>query len=164
MYERILVALDGSEPSQAALTEAIGLARQSPHGILRLLAVVAIPAAAFPIEGGDELNLVRRLRATAEQVLRDAEERVRSSGLQVESGAIEKIGGSIADAIVAEAWRWNAHLIVLGTHGRSGFHRIVLGSVAEGVARTAGPPVLLVHAPADRSQESSVALGDSPGA
>ena len=68
---------------------------------------------------------------------RDAEEEVRSRGLQVEAEAVEKVGGSVADVIVAEAWRWKADLIVLGTHGRSGVRRMVLGSVAEGVA---GPP------------------------
>ncbi|HNH51533.1 MAG TPA: universal stress protein, partial [Nitrosomonas sp.] len=41
--------------------------------------------------------------------------------------------------------RWHADLIVIGTHGRSGFSRLMLGSVAEGVARLTSVPVLLIH-------------------
>ena len=164
MYERILVALDGSEPSRAALSEAVELARLAPHSVLRLLAVVAIPAAAFPIEGGDELALVRRLQASANEALREAEEKVASCGLRAESEALEKVGGSIAEAIVADAWRWKADLIVLGTHGRSGVRRMVLGSVAEGVARAAGRPVLLVRTRLHESEEGGARPRHEEGA
>lgn len=53
--------------------------------------------------------------------------------------------GKIADTIVAEADARNADLIVLGTHGRRGVRRLVMGSVAEGVIRQSNKPVLLVR-------------------
>ena len=55
-------------------------------------------------------------------------------------------GARIASVIVDEARRWPADLIVIGTHGRSGFSRVLFGSVAEGVVRTAHIPVLLIRA------------------
>jgi nucleotide-binding universal stress UspA family protein len=57
-------------------------------------------------------------------------------------------GGRAADAIVEEAGKWKADVIVLGTHGRRGLRRALLGSDAEEVVRNASVPVLLVR---DRS-------------
>jgi nucleotide-binding universal stress UspA family protein len=56
----------------------------------------------------------------------------------------ETVGGAAADAIVREAKKQRADLIVLGTHGRRGMRRMVMGSDAEEVVRTARVPVLLV--------------------
>jgi nucleotide-binding universal stress UspA family protein len=58
---------------------------------------------------------------------------------------IETIGHRVADVIAAEAAAWPADLIVVGTHGRRGVNRLLLGSVAEGVARVATRPVLLIR-------------------
>jgi nucleotide-binding universal stress UspA family protein len=59
---------------------------------------------------------------------------------------LEADGERIASVIVEEARHWPADLIVIGTHGRSGFSRILFGSVAEGIVRTAHIPVLLIPA------------------
>lgn len=53
--------------------------------------------------------------------------------------------GSIASNLLAEAEKWHADLIVMGTHGRRGLGRVVIGSVAESVLRAATLPVLLVR-------------------
>jgi hypothetical protein len=60
--------------------------------------------------------------------------------------------------IVAEAGQWDADLIVLGSHGRKGFNRLLLGSVSEGVALHAGCSVDVVRATAARSRVESPAL------
>lgn len=52
----------------------------------------------------------------------------------------------VADAILSEARRWGADLIVIGGHGRSGVRRMILGGVAEGVTQRSTVPVLIVHA------------------
>jgi nucleotide-binding universal stress UspA family protein len=57
---------------------------------------------------------------------------------------LESFGGRAADFIVEQANKWRADLIVLGTHGRRGVKRLVMGSDAEQVIRTARVPVLLV--------------------
>jgi nucleotide-binding universal stress UspA family protein len=59
---------------------------------------------------------------------------------------LEADGESVAGVIIAEAQRWSADLIVIGTHGRTGFNRLLFGSVAEGVLRTSPVPILLIRA------------------
>ena len=68
---------------------------------------------------------------------------------------VTKVDGKMVNAgmrkpaklIVDDAAKWKADLIVMGTHGRSGFDHMVFGSVAEGVMRTATAPVLLIRSP-----------------
>jgi nucleotide-binding universal stress UspA family protein len=72
----------------------------------------------------------------------------REAGLKAESIILEIMGGRAADSIVAEANAWGADLIVLGTHGRRGAKRLVMGSDAEEIVRTTPIPVLLVRSDA----------------
>jgi nucleotide-binding universal stress UspA family protein len=58
---------------------------------------------------------------------------------------IETLKQSASEAIASDAETWGADLIVIGTHGRRGLRRLFLGSVAEGVARAAATPVLLIR-------------------
>ena len=60
---------------------------------------------------------------------------------------IESLGLRVADRITADAKRWRADLIVIGTHGRRGMQRLLMGSDAEMVVRNTTVPVLLVHGP-----------------
>jgi nucleotide-binding universal stress UspA family protein len=60
---------------------------------------------------------------------------------------LEEIRKNFSKAIANEARRWKADLIVMGTHGRIGIARLVLGSVAEGVLHSAPVPVLLIRGP-----------------
>ena len=65
-----------------------------------------------------------------------------------ESVLVESITRPVADVIVREARKWKADLIVIGTHGRRGLRRVVMGSDAEQVVRSAPAPVLLIRAAA----------------
>ena len=152
MYDRILVALDESETSQAALQEAIRLALQTPGATLRLVVVAEIPAAALSAEGVNLGAVEHSELESARKVLGDAVAVVKNAGLDAEAATPEALGTSVPEAIVEDARQWNAGLIVIGTHGRRGFQRLLLGSVAEGVARTADRPVLLVRHPEARKQ------------
>ncbi len=58
-------------------------------------------------------------------------------------------GGNIAGAVLEEAQSWPADLIVIGSHGRCGFRRFFLGSVAEELARSSHIPLLLVRGPTE---------------
>ena len=88
------------------------------------------------------------MRDAGKQLVADAEAMVREQGLKAESVILEIMGGRAADSIVAEANTWGADLIVLGTHGRRGARRLVMGSDAEEIVRTARIPVLLVRSEA----------------
>jgi nucleotide-binding universal stress UspA family protein len=85
------------------------------------------------------------MRASGAKILAQAEKMVRQAGVALKTRLLEADGERVASVIVEEARRWPADLLVIGTHGRSGFSRILFGSVAEGVVRTAPVPVLLIR-------------------
>jgi nucleotide-binding universal stress UspA family protein len=146
MYQRILVPIDGSETSGRALQEVLKLGDSTAQ--LRLV-YVAEEVYALDAEGYaliDYADLQQAVRHTGERTLAMAAKKVQQSGKTAETVLLETNGQRIASVIEAEARRWQADLIVIGTHGRSGLSRLLLGSVAEGVVRVASVPVLLVRA------------------
>jgi nucleotide-binding universal stress UspA family protein len=149
MYQRILVPVDGSPTAGRGLAEAMHLARLT-GGCLRLLHVVDElsvslgGAAAFTAAAPDTFTL---LRDAGLEILATARARVEAEGLAVDTVLDDTLGGRIADRVLAQARQWPAELIVIGTHGRRGVGRLLLGSDAEQVLRQAAVPVLLVRDP-----------------
>lgn len=142
---RILCPTDFSEFSEAALTYAAALA-DTYGGSVRLLHVVTpFPIVAPYSNLPGETRLFETERAAGEQALAAEAARVRSPGLTVE---VEQRSGSAVHEILAAAGDWKADLIAMGTHGRGGFERLVLGSVAEKILRKAPCAVLAVPKPA----------------
>ncbi len=145
MYQRILAPVDGSPASMRGLEEAINLARVT-KGTLRLVHVVneyvfdPVYAPAVYYE-----PLLESMRSNGRKILAHAEDTVRQAGVEFESKLIETIGGGVAHLVLADAQAWRAELIVMGTHGRRGVGRVLLGSDAEMVLRSANCPVLLVR-------------------
>ena len=145
-YRKILAAVDGSRASAKGLREAIRLARAEParlvlvHVVDEYLAFAAIDGMAAA--GAD---LVPALREGGQRILEKARAMCAKQGVKAKTVLLERIGGPAADRIVREARKQRADLIVLGTHGRRGVRRLVLGSDAEQVVRTASVPVLLVR-------------------
>ena len=152
MYNHILVAVDGSDTSNLALREAIKLARDQ-QALLRLVHVVDESPAYMAIDNSTiqdpELmaEVKKALHEAGQNVLAASAAVVREAGIEAETvlKVVETIGPRICDAIEEEAVGWPADIIVIGTHGRRGFRRLLLGSVAEGVARITTKPVLLVR-------------------
>jgi nucleotide-binding universal stress UspA family protein len=147
MYERILVAVDGSPGSARAVTHAIALGK-ALGARLRILHVVEMGWLALGPELAVDTHRVADARHVAgETDLALALDQARAAGVEADSRLVEtgSPGQRLAAQIVEEAQAWPADLIVLGTHGRGGAERLFLGSVAEGVARRASVPVLLVH-------------------
>ena len=146
-YEKILVALDGSDIAERALREAIKLAQQG-HSRLRVVHVID-ESPLWLVPEGVGVNyeeLVERFRSVGRGICAAALEAARAAGIEADSALLELAGtGRVADLIVRDAKDWGAQLIVVGTHGRRGFAHLVLGSVAEGVSRSASVPVLLVR-------------------
>ncbi len=144
MYRHILVPVDGSSTSARALQEALGLARQQTAE----LELVYVMEDVLFLENEAYINyeeVQKSARSAGEKTLAQAQAVVRQAGMTAEQRLLEARGERIASVIIEEARRWPADLIVIGTHGRSGFSRILFGSVAEGVVRTAHIPVLLVR-------------------
>lgn len=145
MYKRILAPVDGSGPSSRGLNEAIQLAKEQ-NATLRLLHVIND----FPImvELSDSINFeaVREgLRQSGLALLERASKQAASEGVKTETQLVDQRSGRAADAIVEDAKDHGCDLIVIGTHGRRGMSRMLLGSDAERVLRQSTVPVLLVH-------------------
>ncbi len=145
---RILHATDYSPASRPALRTAIDLARALRGELLvvHVLSPVVVPVLAgevyLPPATYDELE--RSARAAAQRHLDRVAQRAKQAGARVSKRLIE--GSPVADRIVRAARALRADLIVMGTHGRTGVTRVVLGSVAARVVATASCPVLTVRA------------------
>ncbi|KRC20353.1 universal stress protein [Acidovorax sp. Root217] len=142
MFKRILVPVDGSQTSNKALVTALGLAREC-GAVVRL--VHAIDDLAL-ISGYDySVDLLSVARNQAHGLLADAMAIARSSGVESDSVLAEIPGVRLGETVAIQAREWKADLIVLGTHGRKGLGRVLMGSGAEQVIRTAPVPVLVVR-------------------
>lgn len=144
MYQKILVPVDGSTTSEHALQEAIKLAKLH-QAQLELVHVFEDILYWVDESYINYAELQETIRTSSEKTLNQALALVQQAGLTAETKLLEAKSERIANVILAEAERWQAELIVIGTHGRTGFSRMVLGSVAEGVVRSAPMPVLLVR-------------------
>ncbi len=145
MFKRILVAVDGSHTAELALQEAIKLAKEL-QAQLRVVHVVDEVSLSLP-EGGDLEGIRETFLKSGRKVLEKADAEMRNAGMTADTKMleIETFGHRAADLIATEAEAWPADLIVIGTHGRRGVNRLLLGSVAEGVARVATRPVLMIR-------------------
>ena len=145
MYRRILVPLDGSRTAQLGLAQAVRLAK-SQGSALRLLHVVdELVLMTAPEMPYDVVDLIEVLKGDGERILEKGAAHAHKHGVKVQTSLVESFGGRAANFIIDEAKRYHASLIVLGTHGRRGLKRMVMGSDAEEVVRNAPVPVLLVR-------------------
>ncbi|MBV6305616.1 universal stress protein [Candidimonas humi] len=147
MYSKILVALDGSETSSYALEAAILLAAPL-RASLDPVYVVSLPIdySGFPVYDVDSLR--DSLLEEGRRLTSDAVKKIKAAGVDSTAQVVETaVLEDVATRIVATAAELEADLVVLGTHGRRGFRRLVLGSVAEHTARLATRPVMLVPNP-----------------
>lgn len=148
MYERILVPIDGSDTSQFGLQEAMRVAKLA-HARIRLIHVIdelsfALTVDAYSYHAGELLDLMRKNGA---KLVENAQNTVRAQGIEADTALYENLDRTVQQRVLDEAAAWKADLIVIGTHGRRGARRLVLGSSAEGILRGATVPVLLVRSP-----------------
>jgi nucleotide-binding universal stress UspA family protein len=151
MYDRILVALDGSVIAEQVLPHAQALAKELGSTVILLRATTpteqVTPAAAAgptPVSGPlmDPTPIIQAELRAAAAYLAAMADCLESAGVAVE--CVQR-DGPAAEVILAEAREQHADLVVMTTHGRGGIARVALGSVAEEVVRHAPCPVLLVR-------------------
>lgn len=163
MYERILVTLDGSQLSEAAVPVARKLASGTearvtvmtvadpPHARLkRVERVEIVPepavygAAIVPEfeEAEPQGDAEQRIASELERYLREAAAPLTAAGVSVTPAV--KFGDDAAETVVGYAADWDADAIVMATHGRSGITETVFGSVARDVLKSGVAPVVLV--------------------
>ena len=130
-----------------ALNEAVKLAKVMNATLLLLYVCEEMPVVwntdgmmPFPME-----EVTKAFIDAGKQLLLQDRASVADSGVEVETKLVEDYNGRIGAVISQEAELWLADLLVVGTHGRKGINHLLMGSVAEGVMRTANMPVLLVR-------------------
>ncbi len=146
MYQRILVPVDGSETSNKALVAALQLARVT-GGRVRLIHVVEELAylSGYEEYGGYSVELIKVMRETGTKVLNDGMAIAQAADVEADNLLYDNFGGRLAEVVADAAKQWNADLIVVGTHGRHGIGRMLLGSGAEQILRLAPVPVLVIR-------------------
>ncbi|MCC7484315.1 MAG: universal stress protein [Burkholderiales bacterium] len=148
MFKRILVPLDGSATAELGLRTAIRMARRN-GGTLLLLHVVdeSMLALTGDYAGGAYLDrMITDLRDSGRRLVARAAAAARKQGVTARTVLVENVAPRrVSDVIVGEARKRKADLIVIGTHGRRGIRRVVMGSDAEEVVRNTPVPVLLVR-------------------
>lgn len=142
-----MLALDGSKLSDSAVEEVIKITKDQNSNVR----IIHVLDESFVHYGGpsfDYLSIIAACREDAEQLLNSAAEKIAAHSATKPSTSILELKpfqGRIAEVIIEAAKEWPADLLVIGTHGRRGFSRFFLGSVAENVVRIATTPVLLVR-------------------
>lgn len=152
MYKRILVALDGSRGARLALDEALKIAAAS-HGSIIAVAIVEHEATLVDINSGfvGSLDSGAVTVDIASVALEEARELGALHGVPVVSYALDAYGEGVPAMLIRTAVECDADLVAMGTNGRHGLRRLLLGSVAEALLRVADRPVLLVRHDPDGS-------------
>jgi nucleotide-binding universal stress UspA family protein len=147
MYERIMVAVDGSQAARCALDEAVKLAQAMRAEVLAVCVVAHLPQM-VDIGGGlaEDSRVSQAVTDAATNALGEARELFAGKHVVGTVRAIDSYGESIAQVLTRAASEFDADLIVMGTHGRTGVKRLLLGSVAESLLRETTVPLLLMKA------------------
>lgn len=144
MYKRILVPVDGSETSNLAVQAALGLARES-GGRVRFMHFFDVMAYMTGYEFS--ADVLDQAQASARKTVDEAVAVAKAAGVEADGKLLDVPGRRLGEAVADEARLFEADLVAVGTHGRRGIGRVLLGSGAEEVIRFAPVPVLAVRAP-----------------
>jgi nucleotide-binding universal stress UspA family protein len=144
MYQRILAPVDGRATSRAGLSEAIKLARLTGAS-LRVLHVIDGATSLMSDECYVSGEVFAVLKQVGQTILDEARMEVDAAGLPVDTALFDDLSRRLSDRVSDQVKEWGADVIVLGTHGRRGVRRMLLGSDDEQIVRTATVPVLLVR-------------------
>jgi len=144
MYKSVLIPVDGSDVSNHAVDEGLKLASQLGSRVTVLhvidIALFTIPDAESGVTNFEVIQ--QGLTNQGKRLLEEIGARAKAAGVEAETVMAE---GDVHDEITKAAVDKKADLIIMGTHGRRGINRLILGSVAESVARRAHCAVLLIR-------------------
>jgi nucleotide-binding universal stress UspA family protein len=144
LYKHLLVPLDGSPTSEAALTHAIALARTCGAVLTVMTVYDPFPMIAAAAEYGSyQVQLAEDLRLEAELTVNAARTRAEAADLTVTARVVDL--KTVWRAILDVAQSDQADLIVMGSHGRSGLDKLVMGSETQRVLQHTHLPVLVVR-------------------
>lgn len=143
-YQKIIVAIDDSEISVNVIQQAAQLAKalNSEITVVEVMALDPYLADTY-IRLGQSNDLIERVRGYVQENLAKAEQKFEELGLTVATQILE--GFSVPQEIINAAQNLGADLIIMGSHGRTGFKKFILGSVAQKVLGESHIPVLIVR-------------------
>ncbi|HZV79386.1 MAG TPA: universal stress protein [Candidatus Binatus sp.] len=147
VFRALFVPVDCSEPSAEATRVAIDLAADQKARItfVNVVETGKLIASVMPGQGyADPVPALDAMRAAGADILKTSVNNAQAAGVKATSQLLD---GDCVSCIIQGAAQADADLIVLGSHGRGGLTRLVLGSVAEGVVRNSTVPVLIAKAP-----------------
>lgn len=148
MYRKIYVAIDDSTTSQKALQEAILVAKAQGAALCVAHAADEGLLAQHGMGIGTYIDVERTkeaIRKASDELLAAAAKVAADAGITAETRLLEATDKRVAEQIAEGAEAYGADLIVIGTHGRRGFARLLVGSVAENLVRIATTSLLLVR-------------------
>lgn len=146
MFKKIMVAVDGSSTSELALETALNMVKEL-HSELSIVYVVDEFVPVSPDIAFDFDKYEKFMRGEGKQILQKMAAKALVANVPAQTYLVEATEQAtmVADKIIAFSKEHHMDLIVIGTHGRRGLKRVLLGSVAENVARLAEVPVLLIR-------------------
>jgi len=159
IVQHVLVPIDFSATADRALAYAIALAQQLQARLTLLHVLDMTPVTMDEMTAGMTATYLEAQETEAQRLLQASRERVQRAGLQGESLLVQ---GPPPQTILDTAGEQGVDLIIMGTHGRTGLARVLLGSVAEHVVRQGPCPVLVVRRAPDTSAPSEAVLPEQP--
>jgi len=152
MFKKLLVPIDGSEPSESALRLAIGIAKED--GAQVVFVHVVDVASLIALGGATTMDpglVITSQRELGEDALKHAAETAEAAGVHAATALLD---GEVVQTILDRAREERVDAIVMGSHGRGGLARAILGSKTEGVLRRASVPVIVAPHAATVAQAS----------
>ena len=141
-FKKILVPIDGSDTSDKAMRMALDMTREA-LGTVRFVHVIDDDRHLNSYELSGDLRTY--VHNNARELLQKAMDAASAMGVQAESHVVDKPYQRLGESVADEVADWGADLVVLGTHGRRGLGRMLLGSGAEQIIRLCNAPVLVVR-------------------
>lgn len=144
-FKHILVPIDGSSTSYAAVSKASELAKAFDSRVTAVCVLSLDPFLGVEFINTQDIldHTIQQAREEIAEILAEAAEKFASQGLNIDTKIIE--GSDIARSIVEASEELGADLVVIGSHGRKGFQKFVLGSVAQSILGEISVPVLVVR-------------------
>ena len=143
-YQHILIPVDGSSTSKIAIQHAAKIAKAFDSKVTAICVLTVDPCVGVEFINSGEFSkeYINKVKEEIEQILVDAKNLFAAEGVQIETKIVE--GQTIHREIVETASALNSDLIVIGSHGRKGFKKFVLGSVTQALLGETQVPVLVI--------------------
>ncbi len=142
IFKKILVPIDGSETSKKAIAMALKMAVEDKAQVRLVHSIDELSYVNAHEYAGE---LVKYARDYGQKILQDGLSAIHGVGVKGDIKLVDFAGQRLGDTVADEARLWGADLVVLGTHGRRGVGRLLLGSGAEQVIRLSPVPVLIIR-------------------